>query len=78
MANDTAGIVATRTGWYRSLTRVQRTTLAATYLGWLFDGFETGALILAVAPAAPRATGHEATSPPGRIAGGTGVIGYRA
>jgi MFS family permease len=39
------------TPWYRSLTRSQWNTLAASNLGWLFDGFETYALILTVGPA---------------------------
>ena len=39
------------TPWYRSLTRTQWNTLTASNLGWLFDGFETYALILTVGPA---------------------------
>lgn len=42
---------ATFTGplpWYRSLNRSQWNTLVATNLGWLFDGYETYALILTV------------------------------
>jgi MFS family permease len=34
--------------WYRSLSPTQWKTLAATNLGWLFDGYETFALILTV------------------------------
>jgi MFS family permease len=34
--------------WYRSLDRSQWKTLVATNLGWLFDGYETYALILTV------------------------------
>jgi MFS family permease len=34
--------------WYRSLSRAQWSTLLASNLGWLFDGFETYALILTV------------------------------
>lgn len=34
--------------WYRSLNRSQWKTLLATNLGWLFDGYETYALILTV------------------------------
>jgi MFS family permease len=41
----------TDTPWYRSLTRSQWNTLTASNLGWLFDGFETYALILTVGPA---------------------------
>jgi MFS family permease len=37
--------------WYRTLTASQWRTLAAANLGWLFDGFETYALLLTVAPA---------------------------
>src|ERR1700754_1241565 len=37
--------------WYRSLSRAQWNTLFASNLGWLFDGFETYALILTVGPA---------------------------
>ena len=37
--------------WYRTLNRVQWNTLVASNLGWLFDGFETYALILTVGPA---------------------------
>jgi MFS family permease len=37
--------------WYRSLNRQQWRTLIAANLGWLFDGYETYALILTVAVA---------------------------
>jgi MFS family permease len=37
--------------WYRTLTAGQWRTLVAANLGWLFDGFETYALLLTVAPA---------------------------
>jgi MFS family permease len=37
--------------WYGTLTRVQWKTLAAANLGWMFDGYETFALILTVAVA---------------------------
>ena len=37
--------------WYRSLSGSQWRTLAATNLGWLFDGYETYALILTVGAA---------------------------
>ena len=37
--------------WYRSLTTRQWRTLIATNLGWLFDGYETYALILTVGAA---------------------------
>jgi MFS family permease len=34
--------------WYASLTRIQWKTLLAANLGWMFDGYETFALILTV------------------------------
>src|SRR5712672_4511498 len=34
--------------WYRTLTATQWKTLAASNLGWMFDGYETFALILTV------------------------------
>jgi MFS family permease len=37
--------------WYSALTRTQWRTLVAANLGWLFDGYETFALILTVAVA---------------------------
>ncbi len=37
--------------WYRALTRPQWRILLASNLGWLFDGYETYALILTVGPA---------------------------
>src|SRR5471030_3139568 len=37
--------------WYRSLTSSQWRTLVATNAGWLFDGYETYALLLTVGPA---------------------------
>src|SRR5258708_6481549 len=37
--------------WYATLTRVQWKTLIAANLGWMFDGYETFALILTVAVA---------------------------
>ena len=37
--------------WYRLLDRRQWKTLIATNLGWLFDGFETFALVLVAGPA---------------------------
>jgi hypothetical protein len=36
--------------WHRSLTLTQWKTLFAANLGWLFDGFETYALILTAGP----------------------------
>jgi MFS family permease len=46
-----ADTVAAPAPWYRTLTPVQWHTLIAANLGWLFDGFETYALFLTVAPA---------------------------
>ena len=37
--------------WYKTLDRSQWNTLAASNLGWLFDGFENYALILTAGPA---------------------------
>ena len=37
--------------WYRSVDRDQWRTLIASNLGWLFDGFETYALVLTAGPA---------------------------
>ena len=34
--------------WYRSLNRSQWNTLIASNLGWLFDGYETYALIISI------------------------------
>jgi len=44
-------IAAGKLPWYRSLTTSQWRTLVATNLGWLFDGYETYALILTVGAA---------------------------
>jgi MFS family permease len=41
---------AQRRPWYRALDRAQWNTLAAANLGWLFDGYETYALILTIGP----------------------------
>src|SRR3977135_1585413 len=38
----------TETPWWRSLDRAQWNTLLASNLGWLFDGYETCALIISV------------------------------
>jgi hypothetical protein len=46
-----ATVDGTQFPWYRTLNRVQWYALIASNLGWLFDGFETYALILTVAPA---------------------------
>jgi MFS family permease len=47
VSNTTAGDAP----WYKSLTGSQWKTLIAANLGWLFDGYETYALILTVGPA---------------------------
>lgn len=44
-------VTAEGSPWYRTLTAAQWRTLIATNLGWLFDGYETYALLLAVGPA---------------------------
>src|SRR5579884_499745 len=46
--SETAGSAAP---WYKALTPVQWRTVVAANLGWLFDGYETYALILTVAVA---------------------------
>src|SRR5262249_55521927 len=45
MSDTTAGSLQP---WYRALNRAQWNTLLASNLGWLFDGYETYALILTV------------------------------
>src|SRR5262245_18969394 len=40
--------VSAEVPWYRTLTPAQWKTLAASNLGWMFDGYETFALILTV------------------------------
>jgi MFS family permease len=40
--------IADHAPWYSTLTRAQWKTLAAANLGWMFDGYETFALILTV------------------------------
>jgi MFS family permease len=44
--------------WYRSLDRTQWNTLIASNLGWVFDGFETYALILTVGVALRQLLDH--------------------
>jgi hypothetical protein len=34
--------------WYRSLSKSQWSTLVAANLGWMFDGYETYAVLLSV------------------------------
>jgi MFS family permease len=46
MSVDAIAPAATKRAWYKSLTRQQWNVLAASNLGWLFDGFENYALIL--------------------------------
>src|SRR4029453_3934603 len=41
-------IAAASQPWYRSLSRTQWKTLIAANLGWVFDGYETYALIISV------------------------------
>lgn len=43
--------------WYRGLDRKQWNTLIASNLGWMFDGYETYALILTVGVALPETRG---------------------
>ncbi len=48
---DVSNTAAGGAPWYKSLTSSQWKTLIAANLGWLFDGYETYALILTVGPA---------------------------
>ena len=41
-------IAAASQPWYRTLGRAQWKTLIAANLGWVFDGYETYALIISV------------------------------
>jgi MFS family permease len=50
MTNVTAA-AAGNVPWYKSLTGNQKKALIAANLGWLFDGYETYALLLTVGPA---------------------------
>jgi MFS family permease len=51
MSADRALRTSEELPWYESVTREQWSTLLASNLGWLFDGFENYALILTVGPA---------------------------
>ena len=51
MATSDTALSPARQPWYRSLTRAQWNTLAASNLGWMLDGYETYALILCAVPA---------------------------
>jgi MFS family permease len=44
-------VIAPEAPWYRSLNRSQWNTLIASNLGWMFDGYETFALVMAVGAA---------------------------
>src|SRR6516225_6583424 len=46
--SGTSATTADEAPWYGTLTRTQWRTLAAANLGWMFDGYETFALILTV------------------------------
>ena len=50
-AYPSAGVLADDRSWYKTLNRNQWSTLVASNLGWMFDGFETYALILTAGPA---------------------------
>src|SRR5258708_11015694 len=41
---------ASGTRWYEGLTSMHRRVLAASFLGWIFDGYETLALIVVLTP----------------------------
>jgi MFS family permease len=47
----TQAVIAHEVPWYRLLTRSQWSTLIAANLGWMFDGYETYAVLLSVGPA---------------------------
>lgn len=51
MSVDAVAPGSAQQAWYKSLTRQQWNVLAASNLGWLFDGFENYALILTAGPA---------------------------
>jgi MFS family permease len=51
MTADVTTAATVATPWYRALTPAQWRILLAANLGWLFDGYETYALILTVGPA---------------------------
>src|SRR5262249_40369099 len=44
-------VIPEETPWYRLLDRSQWNTLIASNLGWMFDGYETFALVIAVGAA---------------------------
>src|SRR4051812_50108428 len=46
-----AEVETRRTPWYAGLNRNHRRVLYATFAGWAFDGYETQALVVVVAPA---------------------------
>ena len=46
MSVETAPIEAGSTAWYAGLTRKHWRILTGSYLGWLFDGYETFALVI--------------------------------
>jgi MFS family permease len=48
---DISGAAPAEAPWYKALTPKQWYTLLAANLGWLFDGYETYALLLTVGPA---------------------------
>jgi len=51
--NELAGAVASDPGagpWYKNVTRANRRTLVAAFLGWGFDGYETFALVVVLVP----------------------------
>lgn len=47
----TQAVLATEAPWYRLLSRSQWNTLIASNLGWMFDGYETFALVMCVGAA---------------------------
>jgi MFS family permease len=47
----TQAVIAREAPWYRSLSKSQWSTLIAANLGWMFDGYETYAVLLSVGAA---------------------------
>ncbi len=47
----TQAVIAHEVPWYRLLSKSQWSTLIAANLGWMFDGYETYAVLLSVGAA---------------------------
>ena len=46
--NSVASVRSPSLPWYTDLTATHWRTLAASFLGWIFDGYETYALVVAL------------------------------